>query len=134
MSKLGETTSNSFAACPNLGARYIYKWHVCPGSYNLNLEMSARERGHGGRWGWRWVKEKGKEVGKELGKEMRMEDGKELGKEMRMEAGMEVLDESGEGGEERVGEGDEDGGGNGNKDVGSDGGGGRRWGSRWGRR
>ena len=47
---------------------------------------------------------------------------------------MEVRDESGEGGEERVGEGDEDGGGNGDKDVGGDGGGVRRWGSRWGRR
>ena len=84
----------------------------------MDLEMSARERWHGGRWGWWWVKEKGKEVGKEFGKEIRMEDGKELGKEMRMEAGMEVREGGREGGGEGVGEGDEDGGGYGDKDVG----------------
>ena len=60
----------------------IYKWHVCPGSYNLKLEMSVGKRA--------W-----KEVKKQVRKEMRMEVGKEVGKklegkEMRMDVGKEV--------------------------------------------
>ena len=47
-----------------------YKWHMCPGSYNLKLEMSVGERGHGGRWGRRWGEEMRMEVGMEVEKEV----------------------------------------------------------------
>ena len=52
-----------------LNIQFLNKWHVCPGSYNLKVEMNVGKRA--------W-----KEVKKQVRKEMRMEVGKEVGKKL----------------------------------------------------